>query len=113
MKEAGIVQIRTSILRRQNTVAQFIATRPILDLCKKAKRQPGARVPMRWWEQTDIDWKGAREGRSSSISGGAGIEGVYGLGVRGRRRYNVQDCKRHGGGGVPGRKRLQWSGAED
>ena len=33
MKEAGIVRIRTSILRRQNTVAQFIATRPILDLC--------------------------------------------------------------------------------
>ena len=32
MKEAGIVWIRTSILRRQNTVAQFIATRPILDL---------------------------------------------------------------------------------
>ena len=30
MKEAGIVWIRTSILRRQNTVAQFIATRPIL-----------------------------------------------------------------------------------
>ena len=34
IKEAGIVSIRTSILRRQNTVAQFIATRPILDLCK-------------------------------------------------------------------------------
>ena len=31
-KEAGIVQIRTSILRRKNTVAQLIATRPILDL---------------------------------------------------------------------------------
>ena len=33
MKEAGIVRIRTLILRRQNTVAQFIATRSILDLC--------------------------------------------------------------------------------
>ena len=32
MKEAGIVQIQTLILRRQNTVAQFIATRPILGL---------------------------------------------------------------------------------
>ena len=28
-KEAGIVQARTSVFRRQNTVAQFIATRPI------------------------------------------------------------------------------------
>ena len=61
MKEAGIVQIRTSILRRQNTVEQFIATWPILDLCKKSKLRPGARVPRRWWEQTGIDWKRARE----------------------------------------------------
>ena len=61
MKEAGIVWIRTSILRRQNTVAQFIETRPILDLCEKANIQPGARVPRRWWEQTGINWKGARE----------------------------------------------------
>ena len=60
MKEAGIVRIRTSILRRQNMVAQFIATRPILDLCEKAIRRPGARVPRKWWEQTGIDWKGAR-----------------------------------------------------
>ena len=61
MKEAEIVRIWTSILRRQNTVAQFIATRPILDLCKGSVRRPGARVPRRWWEQTGIDWKGARE----------------------------------------------------
>ena len=61
MKEAGIVRIRTSILWRQNTVAQFIATRPILGLCKGAVRRPGAQVPRRWWEQTGIDWKGARE----------------------------------------------------
>ena len=60
-KEAGIVGIQTSILRRKNTVAQFIATRPILDLCEKAIRWPSARVPRRWWEQTGIDWKGARE----------------------------------------------------
>ena len=55
------MRIRTSILRRQNTAAQFIATRPILDLCEGAVRRPGARVPRRCWEQTGIDWKGARE----------------------------------------------------
>ena len=60
MKEAGIVQIRISILWRQNTVAQFIVTRPILDLCKGKVSRPGARVPRRWREQTGIDWKGAR-----------------------------------------------------
>ena len=61
LKEAGVVRIRTSILRRQNTVAQFIATRPILGLCEVTERRPGKRVQRRWWEQTGIDWKAARE----------------------------------------------------
>ena len=33
MKEAGIVRIRKSVLRRRNMVTEFIATRPILGLC--------------------------------------------------------------------------------
>ena len=61
MKKAGVVRVRTSILRRQKTVAQFIATRPILGLCEVAERRRGTRVPRRWWEQTAIDWKSARE----------------------------------------------------
>ena len=32
LREAGMVGIRTSITRRQNMFAQYIATRPILDL---------------------------------------------------------------------------------
>ena len=61
MKEAGILRIWTSILRRQNTVAQFIATRPILELCEKSNRRPGARLAWWWWEQIWIDWRGSRE----------------------------------------------------
>ena len=61
MKEAGVMRIRTSILRRQNTVVQFIATRPILVLCEVAERRLGTWVSRRWWEQTGIDWKAARE----------------------------------------------------
>ena len=34
--EAGVVRARTAVLRRQNMVAQFIATRPILGLCEVA-----------------------------------------------------------------------------
>ena len=60
-KEAGIVRARTSVLWRQNTVAQFIATRTILGLCEVAERRRGKRVPQRWWEQPGIDWKLARE----------------------------------------------------
>ena len=59
------MRIWTSILRRQNTVAQFIATRPILDLCEGAVRRPGVQVLRIWWEQTGIDWKGEREKASA------------------------------------------------
>ena len=55
------MRIRTSILWGQKTVAQFIATRPILGLCEVAERRPGTRVLRRWWEQTGIDWKAFRE----------------------------------------------------
>ena len=54
LKEAGDVRSRTSVLWRQNTVAQFIATRPILGLCEVAERRRGTRVPQRWWEQSGI-----------------------------------------------------------
>ena len=54
------MRIRTSILWRQNTVAQFIATRPILGLCEVTERRPVTRVPRIWWEQTGIDWEAAR-----------------------------------------------------
>ena len=60
-KVAGIVRARTSVLRRQNTVAQFIATRPILGLCEGMEQRGGTRVPQRWWEQPGIDWRLARE----------------------------------------------------
>ena len=49
IKDAGIVRVRTSVLRRQNTAAQFIAARPILGICKVAERRRGTRVPQRWW----------------------------------------------------------------
>ena len=55
LREAGFEGIRKSVTRRQNTVAQYIVTRPILDLCEKANRWPGARVSRRWWEQYGID----------------------------------------------------------
>ena len=47
--EAGLEGIRKSVTRRQNMVAQYIVTRPILDLCERATRRPGVRVSRRWW----------------------------------------------------------------
>ena len=55
LREAGMVGIRMFITRRQNKVLQYITTRPILDPCKRATRQPGARVSWRWWEHARLD----------------------------------------------------------
>ena len=57
MKEAGFTDVRTSINRRQNTVAQYIATQPLLNLFQGAKHRGGARITMRWWDQKGIDWE--------------------------------------------------------
>ena len=40
--EAGFEGIRNLVTRRQNTVAQYIVTQPILDLCERATRRTGA-----------------------------------------------------------------------
>ena len=61
LKEAGVVRARTSVLQIQNTFAQFIVNQPILGLCEVVERRRGTRVPQRWWGQSGIDWKLARE----------------------------------------------------
>ena len=54
-------------------VAQYISTRPLLDLCKGATQREGAGVTLRWWDQTGIDWEKAKareaETKSASDSG--------------------------------------------
>ena len=42
---AGSVWVRTSVLRRQNTVAQFVATILILALCEGSERRGGDTGP--------------------------------------------------------------------
>ena len=59
MREAGLTDIRKSIQKRQNTIAQYIATRPLLDLCEEARAREGAKVPLWWWDQAGIDWETA------------------------------------------------------
>ena len=68
MKEAGFTEIRKSITNRQNTVAQFIATRPLLDLCEQTTQRGVARVSRRWWDQKGIDWGTAKARASETES---------------------------------------------
>ena len=60
MKEAGFKDTRMSINNRQNTVAQYIATQPLLDLCEGTSHIGGERVSKRWWYQKGIDWEKAK-----------------------------------------------------
>ena len=45
-EEAGFLTMEDYIRRRQNTVAQYIAIRSLLDLCEGSERAPGVRVGM-------------------------------------------------------------------
>ena len=103
MREAGLTDIQKSIQNRQNTVAQYTATRPLLDLCDGARAREGARVPMRWWNQADIDWETAKskgvETDSTSRSG-TDTDGEE------EREEERQDMSR-----ASGSSRAEWSGA--
>ena len=61
MGEAGFKGIRKSFTRTQNTVVQYIATQPILDLCERSTRRPGARVSWWWWDQAAINLEGSNK----------------------------------------------------
>ena len=50
MEEAIFEEMGAYVLKRQNTDAQYIATCPIMDLCKKTVKRSGAWVASRWWE---------------------------------------------------------------
>ena len=56
----GLEWIRVYIARHQNTVAQYIATHPIMDLCLEAERRPGIWLLRRWWEHPSLDILGIR-----------------------------------------------------
>ena len=67
MREAGFEEIRKYTTRRQNTVAQYIAARPILDLYERATQRLGARVSRRYREQEAIDLEKAK-GRAAETT---------------------------------------------
>ena len=52
------------VRRRQNTVAQYITMRSLLDLCEGWESYHGSQVGTMWWEQEVIDLAGAREAAS-------------------------------------------------
>ena len=72
----GIDEIGLYISPRHKTAAQYIVTRPIMDLCLKAERNPLLRLSRRWWEQPDMDILGIRSGHEAAEGGGGGGGGT-------------------------------------
>ena len=60
MSPAGLEEVGTYVLHRQNTITQYIATRPILELCLEAERRAGEQVARRCREQGGLDLEGER-----------------------------------------------------
>ena len=50
----GFLTIGEYLRQHQITVAQYISTRLLLDLCEGSERDPGVRVGMWWCEQEGI-----------------------------------------------------------
>ena len=44
IKEAGLEEVETYVPRRQNMVAQYIVTRPVIELCDEAVQRSGRPV---------------------------------------------------------------------
>ena len=112
-KEAGIVRARTSVLRRHNTVAQFIATRPILGLCEVTERRGGTRPPQRWWEQPGIDWKLAREKGERAVEAAGHVDATAEKKTRTETPGSGKGTGEEASLGASGSSGDEWSGAED
>ena len=50
-------------------VAQYISTRPILDLCERSVWRPGAWVSRRWWEQERLELEGDKVRAAAELEG--------------------------------------------
>ena len=116
-KDVGIVRARTSVLRRQNTVAQFVATRTILVLCEGTEQRGGTWVPQRWWEQPGIDWRLAREQNERAEAAGerntTETAGTTTATPETELSYLEKGLGEEASLGASGSSGAEWSGAED
>ena len=59
IQKAGFEEVEAYVLRRNNTVGKYTATRTILYLCEKTVRRTGTWVSKRWWEHEGLDLEGS------------------------------------------------------
>ena len=55
LEASGLYTMLEYIERRQNTIAEYVATRPIYHACTGSTRHPGSSRRTMWWTQTFDD----------------------------------------------------------
>ena len=100
-----MTDVGKSIANRQNRVPQYIATRPLLELCEEARAREGTRVPLRWWNQTGIDWEAAKERGGGGETDSTSRSGSSTDGEEVRNEEREEESKASGSSGA------EWSGA--
>ena len=112
--EAGFKGIIKSVTRRKNMVTQYIATRPILDICERVTRRPGARVSLWWWEQAGIDLDGAKKRTMEAATvSELDSESDSELDSESNAESNAEPGGEEESRGASGSSRAEWSGAEE
>ena len=76
LEQTGLWPTREYIHRRQQTVAQLIATRPIYDLCTNATPASGSSRLLRWWKQDHSPVEDEVEGDNNDDDDGDDNDGV-------------------------------------
>ena len=75
MEEAEFEDMGEYVMKRQNTVALYIATRPIMDLCKETVRRSGTWVARIWWEKEGLEREDKRAAAEVAEDGEGWSEG--------------------------------------
>ena len=75
MEKLVMQEVDTYVSLCHNTAAQFIATRPIMDLCLVVDQRPGPRVSTWWWEEYGLDVEVVRTAarEAERAEGGGGV----------------------------------------
>ena len=60
MREAELEIVEEYVMKRQNTAAQYIVKRQIMDLCEEAVRRLGAQVSKRWCKYEGLELEGGQ-----------------------------------------------------
>ena len=70
LEMVGLEDTGVYIARRQNMAAQYIAARPIMELCLEVDQKPEMRLSRRWRENPTLYIMGIRAGQASAEEGG-------------------------------------------